>query len=594
MTADTFTDKNSHIMDRRKFFEKSLLATGGLMLAPIYISCNNDDDTMPTVPPDLKTDNFFEGVASFDPTPTSIIIWTRFTPVSKASPTEGVGLNWQVSTDNNFENIVRSGEVGAFSEQDYTVAIDVQELPSNSKFYYRFFNVETKTVSVTGETITLPGAGDTIANVKLAVCSCANYAAGLFNVYGAIANSDADVVVHLGDYIYEYGEGEYGTNENTVALDRVHSPKNEILTLDDYRDRYKQYRSDQQLQLAHQKKPFICVWDDHEITNDAYKEGAENHQENEGSYETRKQIAIQVYSEFLPLRSTDPSKIYRSFDFGSILSLHMLDTRIIGRDKQLSYNDFFDFTTGQLDGEAFQTALLNPNRTLLGPEQLQWLSGKISSSNASWQVLGQQVLMGKMFMPSEILIILGQVVAEVGATGAVSTETAAAFQKSLIELTEIKNRLIAGDVSLTTEEITRVRTVIPYNLDAWDGYFAEREQLYGALSGKKTVCLAGDTHNAWSSVLKNAGGDEVGIEFATASVTSPGFEGFAGIEGDQVAGFEFSLATLIDDLQYTDASRRGYLKVTFTTGSADAQWSFIDTIAQQNYTEAVGKTISYS
>ena len=585
-------------MNRRKFFEKSLLATGGLMLAPIYVSCDNDDDLPITPIPDLVTDNFFEGVGSFDPTNTSVIIWTRFTPVSKAfaktSPVDGITLNWQVATDNAFENVVRSGEIGTFEANDYTVAIDVQDLPSNSKFYYRFFNVDTKTVSVTGETITLPDVGDAVNNIKLAVCSCANYAAGLFNAYGAMANSDVDVIVHLGDYIYEYGEGEYGTNENTVALDRVHEPANEILSLEDYRERYRQYRSDKQLQLAHQKKPFICVWDDHEVTNDAYKDGAENHQESEGSYEVRKQTAIQVYSEFLPVRTTDPSKIYRTFDFGAILSLHMLDTRIIGRDKQISYNDFFDFTTGALDGEAFQTALLNPGRTLLGADQKQWLSGVISASSASWQVLGQQVLMGKMFMPAELLILLGQVVAEIGAAGTLSEETAARFQGSLAQLTEIKGRLLAGDVTLTTEEITRVRTVLPYNLDAWDGYFTEREQLFEMLNGKKMVCLAGDTHNAWHNVLKNAGGDEVGVEFATSSVTSPGFESFAGIESDQVNGFEFSLQALIDDLQYTDTSRRGYLKVIFTSGTAEAQWMFIDTIAQENYTETVGKTVSYS
>ncbi len=579
-------------MDRRKFFEKSLLVTGGLILAPIYVSCSDDDAIPDGDIPDLETDNFFEGVASFDPTDTSIILWTRYTPTAKLSQAQGIKLNWQIATDEDFSKVVRSGEVIASSAQDYTVAIDVQELPSNSKFYYRFFDLVTEKTSVTGETITLPATGDAIANVKLAVCSCANFAAGLFNVYGAMAKSDADVIVHLGDYIYEYGEGEYGTNENTVALDRVHNPTNEILTLEDYRGRYKQYRSDKQLQLAHQKKPFICVWDDHEITNDAYKDGAENHQDNEGSYEARKNIAIQVYSEFLPIRSTDPAKIYRSFDFGSIVSLHMMDTRIIGRDKQISYNDFFDFTTGQLDTEAFQKALLDTNRTLLGTEQLSWLSGAVSASNASWQVLGQQVLMGKMFMPAELLILLGQVAGEVGATGAVSPATAAAFQKSLTDLTIIKNRLIAEDVTLTTEEITRVRTVLPYNLDAWDGYFAEREQVYAALQGKKTVCLAGDTHNAWHSVLRNSRGAEVGVEFATSSVTSPGFEGFAGLKGDQVAGFESSLVTLIDDLQYTDASQRGYLKVTFTNGSAEAQWNFIDTIAQEGFIETIGKTVS--
>ncbi|MBW1297085.1 alkaline phosphatase D family protein [Aquimarina litoralis] len=576
-------------MNRRNFFEKSLLAAGGFMIAPMYISCNNDDDMDISIP-DLSTDNFFEGVASFDPTDSKVIIWTRFTPDSGVA---NVTINWQVATDQNFENVLRNGEFITGEDRDYTIAIDVQELPSNSKFYYRFFDLETQTSSVIGETITLPKVGDAVSDIKLAACSCANFAAGLFNVYGAMANSDVDVIVHLGDYIYEYGEGEYGTNENTVALDRVHSPANEIVSLNDYRARYKQYRSDAQLQLAHQKKPFICVWDDHEITNDAYMDGAENHQDSEGSYETRKQIAIQVYSEFLPLRSTDPAKIYRTFDFGSILSLHMLDTRIIGRDKQLSYNDFFDPTTG-LDAVAFQTALQDPSRALLGAEQLSWLSGAVSASSASWQVLGQQVLMGKMFMPAELLILIGTLVAEIGALGSATPETAAAFQTSLSELIAIKSRLLAGDTTLTAAEIARVQTVVPYNLDAWDGYFMEREQLFAILGDKKTVCLAGDTHNAWYSELKDATGKEIGVEFATSSVTSPGFEGFLGVDANQAVGFQQALQILIDDLQYMDATQRGFLKVTFTAGSSQAEWNFINTIAQENYTVTVGETVSYN
>ncbi|SEL72626.1 alkaline phosphatase D [Aquimarina amphilecti] len=576
-------------MNRRSFFEKSMLVAGGFMIAPMYISCNNDDDMEISIP-DLSTDNFFEGVASFDPTDSKVIIWTRFTPDTGSS---NITINWQIALDQNFDDVLRSGEFVTGADRDYTVAIDVQELPSNSKFYYRFFDLGTQTTSVIGETITLPASGDTVTDVKLAVCSCANFAAGLFNVYGAMANSEADVIVHLGDYIYEYGEGEYGTNENTVALDRVHNPANEIISLTDYRARYKQYRSDAQLQLVHQKKPFICVWDDHEVTNDAYKDGAENHQDSEGSYETRKQTAIQVYSEFLPLRSTDPSKIYRSFDFGSVLSLHMLDTRIIGRDKQLSYDDFFSPTTG-LDAVAFQAALQDPSRTLLGSEQLSWLSGAVSASNANWQVLGQQVLMGKMFMPAELLILIGTLVAEIGALGSATPETALAFQTALTDLTAIKSRLLAGDPTLTPEEIARVQTVIPYNLDAWDGYFIEREQLFAMLGGKKTVCLAGDTHNAWYSKLKDVSGKEIGVEFATSSVSSPGFEGFLGVDANQTVGFQQALALLIDDLQYMDATQRGFLQVTFSSSSSEAQWNFINTIAAENYTVTVGETVSYS
>ncbi|EDO25615.1 predicted protein, partial [Nematostella vectensis] len=175
---------------------------------------------------------------------------------------------WQVAYDAKFETVFRSGEIITDNSRDYTVAIELQNLEADKKLYYRFFNQEDRSVSVVGETITLPIATDAIT---LAVCSCANYPAGLFNVYQAMANSSADIVVHLGDYIYEYAQEEYGTNEYTNSLNRKHSPANEIITLNDYRARYKQYRSDKNLQLAHQKKPFICVWDDHEIANDTYK-----------------------------------------------------------------------------------------------------------------------------------------------------------------------------------------------------------------------------------------------------------------------------------------------------------------------------------
>lgn len=578
-------------MNRRNFFQKSLLATGGLILAPVYISCNNDD-VAPIDLPDLNRENFLEGVASFDPTSTSVVIWTRFTP-SDTVTGQVIDIQWQVAKDENFTEIVRSGNFSTDLSRDYTVAIDVRDLSSDSKFYYRFIELTTATVSVTGETITLPDAGMNPDQVKLAVCSCANYAAGLFNVYYAIANSDVDVVVHLGDYIYEYGEGEYGTNENTVSLGRVHEPANEILSLEDYRTRYKQYRRDPKLQLAHQKKPFICVWDDHEITNDAYKDGAENHDSSEGSYELRKQIAIQVYSEFLPLRSNDPEKIYRSFDFGSLLSLHMLDTRIIGRDKQMEFATYLD-STGQLDAVAFQQALLDPDRKLLGTEQISWLTSNISSSNAQWQVLGQQVLMGKMFIPAELLLRLGAILAEVGATGSVSSQTAQTFQTTLTELSQIKVRVMQNDPTLTTEEIARVQTTVPYNLDAWDGYFAERELLYASLSGKKVICLAGDTHNAWFSKLVDANNNEVGAEFATSSVTSPGLEVYVGLTAEILAGFEQALELLIDDLDFVDASKRGYLTVSFTSGSVEGQWKFIDTIAQDTFTEIIDQTISYN
>jgi len=582
-------------MDRRNFFRKSLMATSGLVLAPLYISCSYEDliDNI-TIDPDehieaseFEIRNFNWGVASFDPTADSVIIWTRFDALNK-----DVNLVWEIATDPAFENLVKRGVAEAKETYDFTVSIDVQGLASNSKFYYRFVELETKSITVVGETITLPSTSEAINKITLAVASCANYAAGLFNVYNAMANSNADVIVHLGDYIYEYGDGEYGTNENTDSLGRNHFPANEITTLNEYRERYKQYRSDENLQLAHQKKPFICVWDDHEIANDAYTNGAENHQANEGSYEVRKQEAIRAYSEFIPVRTNNPSIIYRSFNFGNLMSLHMLDTRIIGRDKQVDYFDFIN-TNGEFDTNGYSAAVLETDRNMLGDTQFSWLSNQLGNGT-TWQVLGQQTLMARMYIPAELLAGIGKAYAEVAAFGSPSDETIADFAKILAELTTLKARLVANDPTLTQPGKDRVLNVVPYNPDAWDGYDAEREKLLKLFKGKKVINLAGDTHNAWFTRITDENGEQVATEFATASVTSPGFEGFIGDNPLVIGAFEKALDLLIDDLSYVNASKRGFLTVAFTQASAEAKWHFINTLTEENYSSYIGKSATIS
>ncbi|WP_298417511.1 alkaline phosphatase D family protein [uncultured Kordia sp.] len=573
-------------MKRRKFIVNSLLAIGGIMVAPNLISCSNDDDTFTSeLPPDLSNDNFNEGVASFDPTSSEVIIWSRYTTTNAS-----VDVIWQVATDINFQSIVRSGTVTTDASRDYTISIELQNLETNQKLYYRFVNVADKTVSIIGETITLP---QNAAEIKLAVCSCANFQAGLFNSYKAMAESDSDIIVHLGDYIYEYAPGEYGTTPETIALGRIHEPDNEIVTLDDYRIRYKQYRNDENLKLAHQKKPFICVWDDHEITNDAYKDGAENHQTNEGSYEVRKQAAIQAFSEYLPVRTVDITKIYRSINLGNLVNLLMLDTRVIGRDEQLNYTNYID-GAGNFDAVTFQTDIQDPSRSMLGATQRDWLLGNLASNTTAWKVLGQQVLMGKMFIPAEMIITLGTILAEISASGSISTATLQGFQTQLGELVQIKVRVQANDPTLTPQEIGRVSFALPYNLDAWDGYPIEREAIYSAVSDGRLVCLAGDTHNAWCSNLNSVANETKGKEFATSSVSSPGFEGLLGNDSAQLAGFEQAMQVLIDDLSYLNASQRGYLKMTFTTTQVAGEWVFVDNILATTFNASIGKTETFS
>ncbi|MDW5288943.1 alkaline phosphatase D family protein [Formosa sp. PL04] len=558
---------------RRGFLKKALIATGGIILAPNFISCSNDDDNYQTDYDEslLSIKNFNEGVASFDPTNSSVIIWTRYASANSE-------IIWEVSSDVNFSNILRTGKITTELSRDLTIAVELAEFNADQKLYYRFINSLDNAISVVGETITLPIEA---TEVKLAVCSCSNYQAGLFNAYDAMATSSADIIVHLGDYFYEYGAGGYGASAENAFLNRQHEPAHEILSLDDYRTRYKQYRSDKSLQLAHQKKPFICVWDDHEIANDTYKEGAENHDEaTEGSFQVRKQAALQAYSEFLPFsRLTEGNNevIYRTFNIGNLVNLIMLDTRVIGRDKQLDLANYY--TATGLDGAAFQSALSDPSRSLLGAEQRNWLVNELQGNSAKWQVLGQQVLMGNMYIPAELLMAFGS----------------PNFVQTLTELVTIKTRMVKQDPTLTTAEITRVMAAIPYNLDAWDGYPVDREIIYNALNGKKIVTLAGDTHNAWKNVLTSQNGTEVGIELATSGISSPGFETYLGDTNPAIiAGFEQALTVLVDGLQYFDASRRGFLMATFTPSEVKSDWIFVDTILSESYGTTIGHTAIFS
>lgn len=572
------SDPNAPI-SRRKFVRSSALLSGGVALLPSLLSACKDNEPGIIYTGDF---GFREGVASFDPSATSIILWTRYT--NAANEPDEATVRWEIASTAAFSPLLASGTAVAAAATDYTVAVSVPGLTANQPYYYRFSSERTGAASVVGETRTLP-TGSQASSVKLAVVSCANFQAGLFNVYGAVAASDADAVVHLGDYLYEYGAGQYGTNASTAALNRTHQPATEILSLSDYRTRYRQYRADKQLQRVHQLKPFICIWDDHEYANDAYTTGAENHQPaTEGSFEDRKRAANQAWFEYLPARVADKTRIYRSFEFGNLVNLLMLDTRIVGRDKQLRLNDYFT-STGTFNTAAFGAAWQNPTRSMLGAEQRAWLAGALGSSGARWQALGSQVLMGKLYIPVELLSLVGQLAA--GPTPALLAQ----YSAQAAQLSVIKTRILKRDPTVMAAERARVETVLPYNLDAWDGYPAERENLYAAAGSKQLISLAGDTHNAWHNDLRDAAGRRVGAEFACSSVSSPGFEALLANSPTAIQGFEQSNQLLIDDLQYLDASRRGYVLATFTATNATAEYRYVAALDVENATTTTGKTV---
>ncbi len=552
-------------LTRRDFLKASAMGMGAVAVSTGLAGCMFDSD-------DKRTVSFTHGVASGDPLANGVMLWTRAVPDKQKN--RAVTVGWEVATDESFENLVHSGTANATSDHDFTVKVDVRGLAPGQVYHYRFATASGQ--SPAGVTRTLPEG--TVESVRLAVVSCANYPAGFFNVYREISLQDnLDAVVHLGDYIYEYSsESESYGAADAEAIGRTYPDDNnrELIGLDDYRRRYGIYRNDKNLQALHRKLPFIVVWDDHEVANDSWREGAENHNEGEGDYSTRKLNALRAYFEWMPIRPViegSDEAIFRNFRFGNLVDLHMLDTRLIGRDKQLNYMDYFT-TDGSLNAARFAADVGSENRTLLGAEQLLWLKTSLSQSTATWQVLGQQVLMGRMDLPAELLM-------------AIATEQFAGLPAALGELATLKGRYLQGDPTLTDEELARINTKAPYSLDAWDGYQYEREVVLATVAGldKNLVVLAGDTHNAWGNNLKDSGGQQVGVEFATSSVSSPGLEAYLGLPDELVDSAEQGIALLVDDLEYLNITQRGYMVVSFTPQEARADWHYVSTIKSEDY-----------
>lgn len=560
----------SEKISRRELIQKSLFGFGALSLPVAFTGCNDGSDDEST---EAQAD-FLHGVASGDPLQDKVILWTRLTPVDLSARLK---VTWEIATDNQFKQNLKMGMVETTKTDDFTVKVDAIGLQANTIYYYRF-RFGNKISSV-GQTKTLPISTN---KVSFAVCSCSNYPAGYFYVYREMAKQNVDVIIHLGDYIYEYGADGYAA-EDAGKLGRTLPTDNnkEIIKLDDYRKRYALYRQDKDLQAAHQRHPFIVIWDDHELANDTWRDGAENHQSDEGSFSDRKLAALQAYFEWMPIRpvsNTDHLNIYRQFNFGSLVELTMLDTRIIARDKQLEYADYM--TAAGLNAQKFQADLTDPKRTLMGYTQRDWLVDKLKQSTATWNVIGQQVLMSKMWIPAELLVSLGQIT-----SGGTSPDALAKMNAQITELVALKLRLEQGDPTLTAQEKMRVTTVVPYNLDAWDGYYAERETVYENLASlnKKVIVLAGDTHNAWASYLYSQKGQYVGVELATSSVSSPGLEKYLSIPMAQLQQFEFAFTTLIDELAYCNLNQRGYLLVTLDQAQVQSDWIFVDSIKNAEY-----------
>ncbi len=373
-------------------------------------------------------------------------------------------------------------------------------------------------------------------------------------------------------------------------MGRKSNPLHDLVTLNDYRQRHAQYKSDPDAQLMHANMPMIAVWDDHETANDSYLHGAQNHDESyQGTWSARLSAAIKAYHEWMPIRTgSSMMEIYRSFDFGDLMSIHMLDTRIIGRDRQAA----------QFDVD-FMDDLYSEDRQLLGPEQESWLDERFQNSPGKWQILGQQIVMARMEVPASILKYLE-------AEGVDPANIAPMFAAITAYITA-KGKQNAG-IPLTQSEADLLDVILNpkygYNLDAWDGYPRARERVLNAADAafngqdKKLVVLAGDSHSSWYADVTAAGhyegdgglsaGTVVAQQIAVAGVTSPGFDlWLASLPPPQVAGL---FKSMIDDIEWVDTSKRGYALLTITPAEVKADWIFVTDVTKKTYTSAIGYT----
>ena len=486
---------------------------------------------------------FTHCVASGEPGPNQVLLWTRY---ASADETQ---LKWELAEDAAFTRIVVEGEATASPADDSCARAWAKGLKPGKWYFYRFIAPDGEKSPV-GRTKTLPVGK--VDKFRIAVFSCSNYGFGWFNAYGHAAEAgDFDLVLHLGDYFYEYARGTYpdakeGLTERLVPVD-------EAVTLAGYRERFSTYRLDPDLQRLHQLYPMIAMWDDHEVANDAWKDGAENHQpETEGPYAVRKTVSEKAYREWLPV-SED---YWAQYEIGKLATLFRLETRHVAREKPFDLGDLMKGKRGPELEAALATfrdgAWRDPARTLMGAQQEAWLaSGLKTSAKAGkpWQVLAQQIILGQFGFGKDLV---------------------AGMSKDVDPA--MRARILAA--------VRMQQSGIPYAMDMWSGYPAARERLYQSAldANANLLVLAGDSHNAWAFEHSHAG-ERVGVEMAGHSVTSPGYEHYLGwVQPDAVAK---DLMAASPTLKWCDTSQRGYLALELTPKSATGEYRFLQTIRQK-------------
>lgn len=479
---------------------------------------------------------FLHGVASGDPLPDGILLWTRVTPVPEAIPGSGAGpdteVSWVVARDKAFSNVVAKGSTTATAASDHTVKADIRGLRPATDYWFRFSAGGTD--SPAARTRTAPAADAAVPVLRFGVVSCANWEAGYFSPYRHLAaRGDLDAWLHLGDYIYEYGTGEYGTRDKVV---RPHAPAHEIVTLADYRIRHARYKTDPDLQALHAKAPVVAIWDDHEFANDAWSGGAENHTEGaEGAWSARQAAAKQAYFEWMPVRPAIAGTTYRRLRFGKLADLSLLDLRSF-RSQQVKVGN------GEVD---------DPDRTLTGRAQLDWLKAGLKASDTTWRLVGNSVMISPF------------------AVGSLSAD----LLKPLAKLLGLPQEGLA------------------LNTDQWDGYTDDRREILAHLRTnaiRNTVFLTGDIHMAWANdVPVDAGtyplSPSAATEFVVTSVTSDNLDDIVKVpEGTVSAVASPVIRAANRHVHWVDTDRHGYGVLDITAERAQMDFYVISDRAKRD------------
>jgi alkaline phosphatase D len=502
-------------LERRTLFKAAGTAAGAAaVLTPFGLAG----------PAQAATTVFGHGVASGDPLPDGILLWTRVTPTDEARPGSGQGpvvsVDWQVATDAGFDTVVRSGTVRTGPDRDHTVKIDVDGLLPATTYYYRFRYGTTN--SPVGRTVTAPAHDADLAHLRLGVVSCSNWEGGFFSAYRHLAvRGDLDAVVHLGDYIYEYASGEFAAAGTVV---RPNQPAHEIVTLADYRIRHATYKTDPDLRALHALVPWIITWDDHEFANDAWSGGAQNHDPaTEGNWADRVAAAHRAYDEWMPVRLGADAQIYRRLRFGKLADLSMLDLR--------------SYRSQQASGVAVD----DPNRTITGHAQMDWLLSGLAASKVRWKLVGNPVMISRLDFATLPAWALGP---------------------------------LAKLIGIPSNGFT-------VNPDDWDGYNADREHLVNFLRTNRVsnvVFITGDIHSSWANELTTQSTvvSPTAVEFVVTSVTSDNVDDFTHTPADTLSVAAAGVLRAANPhVKWAELDQHGYGVLDITPDRCRMDWYFV-------------------